>query len=366
MATTNTDAADLVGAPVGGVIHEDVMDQLWQIDPVERPFIDAIGSETADNQYKEFTQRALRARNLANRAVDGQAITAKKGDPGKRLGAYHQILFDNVSVSERAQNVDPIARADELMFQVAQIQKEIKRDEEAIKLYPQKSQPGDGDEGNAATTGPGMMPGAPTWIQTNVNAPGDGTEPTMSDNVNKAGYPNAAPVAGTKRAMTDTMVKDLLEDIFTAGGNPSLAISHPKLIRKYSAFQFSSAAQIATLTSDQRQGANAQNGGLVAYGSVNVLVTDFGITVELVPDRQYELHDSLDGGAASADCCDLILLDTEYWANCTLQGYQTKPLAKVGLSDHRYVSADLSLLCFQEKSSGIIRDINPALAVTAS
>jgi hypothetical protein len=365
MASTNTDAINLRNAPVGGLISEDVMDQLYNIDPVERPFIDMIGNVSASNIYKEFTERALRARNIANAAVDGQPVTSKKGDEGKRLGAYHQILLDNVDVSERAQNVDTIARADELLFQVAMIQKEIKRDEEAIKLYPQASQVGDGIVANAATTGPGKLPGAPTWLYTNRNAASDADAPEMSDNVNKAGYPSVAPVAGTKRALSDTMVRDLLEDIFMAGGNPRYAISHPKMIRKYSAWQFNASAQIATLSSDKKQGSGSDSVGLTAYGSVNVIATDFGITLELVPDRQYELYDSLDGGAGSADACDLLLIDPEYWANSTLQGYMTKPLAKVGLSDHKYVSCDVSLLCLQEKASGVISDLDPTLAVTA-
>jgi hypothetical protein len=354
MATTNTDAVDLAAAPVGGVIHEDVMDQLYNIDPVERPFIDMIDNVSADNQYKEFVERPLRARNLANHAVDGMAITAKKGNPGKRMGAYHQILYDNVAVSERGQNVDPIARTNELLFQVAMIQKEIRRDEEAIKLSNQKSQPGDGDEANIATTGPGLLPGAPTWLITHRNGGATGTAPQMSDNVNKAGYPSVAAGAGTARGLTDTMVRDMLEDIYTAGGNPRYAISHPKVIRNYSSFQFTSSARIATLTSDKPQ-SGGMGGGLTAYGAVNVIATDFGITLELVPDRQYELY----SGAA-----DMLLIDPDYWANSTLQGYETKPLAKVGLSDHRVISADLSLLCFQEKSSGCIADIDPAVPVT--
>jgi hypothetical protein len=362
MATTNTDATDLASTPVGGVIHEDVMDRLFQIDPVERPFIDMIGSASADNQLKEFTERALRARNVANHAVDGQAITAKAGDTGKRMGAYHQIMFDNVAVSERGQNVDPIGRADELLFQVAQIQKEVRRDEEAIKLYNQKSQPGDGDEGNAATTGPGLLPGAPTWIYTNRN--GVGTGPTMSDDSNKAGYPNAAAIAGNKRGLEDSFVKDMLEDIFVVGGNPTKALSHPKMIRNYSNWHFTSSAKIATLTSEQTQGKDMGK-GMTAYGSVNILATDFGITLTLIPDRQYEMYDSLDGGADAADACDLLLLDPDYWSNCTLQGYETKPLAKTGLSDHRVLSTDVSLLCFQEKSSGCIADLDPTVAVVA-
>ena len=364
MATFNTDSVDMAETPVGGVIHEDVMDRLFQIDPVERPFIDMIGEVSADNQHKEFTERALRARNVLNRAVDGQNITAKKGDTGKRLGAYHQIIFDNVAVSERGQQVDPIGRADELLFQVAQIQKEIKRDEEAIKLYNQASQPGDGDEGNAATTGPGLLPGAPTWLYTHRNAASDGTAPTMSDDSNKAGYPNAAAIPGTKRGLEDSMVKDMLEDIYTVGGNPSKIVSHPKMIRNYSNWHFTSSAKIATLTSEQTQGKDMGK-GMTAYGSVNVLATDFGITLTLVPDRQYELYDSGDGGASSADACDLLIIDTEYWANSTLQGYRTQPLAKTGLSDHRVVSADVSLLCYQEKSSGCIADLNPVTAVVA-
>jgi hypothetical protein len=158
------------------------------------------------------------------------------------------------------------------------------------------------------------------------------------------------------------MVKDLLEAAYMAGGSPSKAISHPSLIRKYSNYHFTSSARIATLHSDKSQG-SSMGEGLTAYGAVNILATDFGITVELIPDRQYEPYDSL--GGTAGDACDLLLIDPEYWANCTLQGYQTEPLAKMGFSDHRVVSADVSLLCYQEKSSAVVRDLDFTQAVTA-
>jgi hypothetical protein len=341
------------------MIHEDVMDQLFNIDPVERPFIDMIGNESTDNPYKEFVERPLRARNVNNAAVDGQDVTAKKGDPGKRFGGYCQILLDNVAVSERASNVDTIARQDELLFQVAMIQKELRRDEEAIKLYPQAAQPGDGIVANAATTGPAKMAGAPCWLMTNRDS--IGAAPQWSDNTAKAGYPKVKPVAGAIRALSDARVKDLLEKIFTAGGNPSKAISHPSMIRKYSNFHFTSSARIATITSNKPQG-ESMGDGMTAYGAVNILATDFGITIELVPDRQYVPYD---GATGTGNSCDLLIIDPEYWANVTLQGYETKPLAKTGLSEHYMVTADLGLICYQEKSSGVVSDLDLTAAVVA-
>jgi hypothetical protein len=355
----NTNAVDLASTKVGSMIHEEVMDKLYNIDPVERPFIDMIGNVSADNPYTEFVERSLRARKIDNAAVDGQDVTAKKGDVGKRFGAYHQILLDNVAVSERASNVDTIARQDELLFQVAMIQKELRRDEEAIKLYPQAAQAGDGLIANAASTGPAKMAGAPAWIRTNRKA--IGAAPQLSDNSAKAGYPKVAPTAGAIRALSDTDVKDLLEMIFTAGGNPSKAISHPSLIRRYSSFHFTSSARIATLQSDMDQG-SSMGKGMTAYGAVNILATDFGITLELIPDRQYVPYD---GATGTGNACDLLIIDPEYWANSTLQGYETKPLAKTGLSEHYMVTADLGLICYQEKSSGIVADLDFTAAVVA-
>lgn len=368
---------DMSGAVSGGVIHEDVMDTLYSIDPVDRPFIDMIESVSVAATKKEYVERSLRARNQHNAAVDGQPVTKNGAEAGNRLAAYTQIVYDGVEVSTRSQAVDPIARGNELLFQVAMVQREVRRDEESVMLSPFGSQPGtkdvaDYDDTTGIGAGAAKLPGAPAWLGIHRDMGTNGVGPTLSETT--GGYPiiideSVSPLAvvtGVKRALSDGTVRDMLEDLYVEGATPSVIMSTPKMIRRYSTFQFTDAARIATLESDKQQPRSdmPDGGGLVAYSSVSVLASDFGFVIQLVPNRNMLNYNSDSGGTpGDEDACDMLLLDPEMWAHGTLRGYQTEPLAKQGLSDRRMVSADVTLLCLQRKASGCIADLDPTTDV---
>jgi len=356
MATFNRDAVDLSNVAVGGMIREDVMDQIYRIDPEETPFHDMAGRESASATYKEFTQEDLDSIDLANARVDGADAGADSGATERRLGTYHQISDKVVKQSHRAQEVNSIASVGKLLRRVMLKQKALRRDCEAIAVSNQAAQPGDGDEGNAGTTGEGKTAGAPTWIITNTSSgAAPGAAPQYSDSANKAGYPSVAAVPGVIRALSEAVVKSMIEATYLAGGDVSIMMSTPSVISKYSEFHFGSDAKVATLQSDKAQ---AGPGELTAYKSVNVVATNFGITLELVPNRQQQLYNT--GTAA-----DVFLFDPEYWFISYLQGFRTEPLAKTGTADNRQITVDWAVGCTAEKANACIRDIDPTAAVTA-
>ena len=49
MATAYTSAFEMKSVAYGGVIHEDVLNELFNIDPIECPFMDMCGRETSKN-----------------------------------------------------------------------------------------------------------------------------------------------------------------------------------------------------------------------------------------------------------------------------------------------------------------------------
>jgi hypothetical protein len=116
---------------------------------------------------------------------------------------------------------------------------------------------------------------------------------------------------------------------------------------------FSASARIATLTSEAGQTPGAK----VAQGSVNIFVTDFGITLEMVANR---LQQETAAGEAN-----LYMIDPGYLSIAYLQGYQTEVLAKPGLSDTRQMSVDYTLKVLNEAAHGVIADIDTAIAVIA-
>jgi hypothetical protein len=130
-------------------------------------------------------------------------------------------------------------------------------------------------------------------------------------------------------------------------------MSVPSLIAAYGQYLLSSNVNIARPTAN----ISGSGGGTAqtAQGYVNVLVTDFGTTLELVPNRLQQSY--------GASICDLFFIDTARVALCYLKGYTTRPLAKLGLSERSQMSVDWTVQVYAEKAHGAIRDINPATAI---
>jgi len=348
MASTNLDSADLKAVGRGGLIREDVMNQIWDISKIPLPLTDMIGTESSKNEYKEWTVDALAQPDVANAVVDGADATGNNTVLGARVGNHHQISQKVVQVSFRADVSDVIGRTKETSYQVMRRQQELRRDVDAIALVNQASV---SDDGNTIA---GKAGGLPSWLVTTTS---NGAGAGANGGFNSSTGLTVARTAGTNRALTETMVRDSVQGVYQQGGDPTRMLSIPGIIRKFSEYLFTSSARVATLMSDQGKSTEQA----AALGSVNVFVTDFG-TLTLVPDRlQQKYKDS--GG--SVDCATVFIVDPTYLALSYLKGYRTEDLAKIGLSERKQMSVDWTLIVNTEKSHALIGDINPLLAVTA-
>ena len=131
MTTANYDAADLKTA---GSISEDVMQQIFDISPVDTPFTNMAGTEQVNNQYTEWLTDVLAAVSVSNAVVDGADAGSDQSRSTSRVGNHCQISSKVVKVSGRAQAVNTIGRSNELAYQLLQRGRELRRDVEAIKL----------------------------------------------------------------------------------------------------------------------------------------------------------------------------------------------------------------------------------------
>ena len=363
MAANQLDEVNLSSVAVGGQIHEDVMDQIFDVSPVDRPFSDMIGSDTSDNQHKEWVRESLEAATKDNARVDGSSSAGLDDTvTGERVGNYHQIMTKTVRVSDRGRNSDTIGSSDELVRQLMKRQKALRRDEEAALTSNNAAVAGNG------TSTASKLAGLGAWIGTGQGATNTdrgittGADPILSGN--PGGDPTTAPVAGVKRALSETTIKSMMREAYEAGGNPTVAMSTPAVIEVLSDYLFTSSARVATLQSDASQGNRTDNGtgggrsggGVVAQGSVNILVTNFG-TLELVPNRF-----QADSAAGAAD---LFLIDPELWERSYLQGYETKELARDGLGENREISVDVTLCSLNEEGNAVVADIDYTLAGVA-
>lgn len=340
-------SVDLKAVAEGGVINEDVMQQIWDISNIPLPLTDAIGSGTADNTYTEWVEDELAAPDITNSVAETAQPTQNNAKNGARIGNHCQISIKQVGVTHRARNVDTIGYADELAYQVMERQKELRRDVEAIALTGQAGVAGATEDDPNYTAGLGAM-----------ITQGDVASDALGGGF--VGGAWAGRVPGTKRALTETMVRDVAQMVWEEGGNPSLLMSIPSMIRGLSAYMFTDSARIATLTAETNQ-----NGPATGMGSVNVFLTDFGVELQMIPNRLQQKYDSLDGGADSMDACDAFILDPSYVELAYLQGYQTDEQGKAGMTDVRLMSVDWCTKVLNRKAHGLIGDLDFTAAVTA-
>jgi len=229
-------------------------------------------------------------------------------------------------------------------------QQELRRDVEGIALLPQASV---ADNGDAV---PGKVGGLPTWLVTNTT---NLTTPTGFDPSTGKTVVSAATADGV--ALTETLIRDTVESIYEQGGDPTVLMSVPGVIRKISEYLFTSSARVATLMSDQGKSTEKAT----ALGSINVFVTDFG-TLRMVPNRLQPRYDAAYANPSlTADFADVFILDPAYLSLCYLKGYRTDTLAKTGLAENRQMSVDWSLIVNTEKAHGIIASVDPTLDMTA-
>ena len=74
---TTTRALDLADVDSGGLIAEDVMNRLFKLTPVERPFIDSVGSGDAKAIKKEFVDKVLAKPSSTNSFAEMEDLTAR-------------------------------------------------------------------------------------------------------------------------------------------------------------------------------------------------------------------------------------------------------------------------------------------------
>lgn len=325
------------------MIKEDVMSKIWDISNIPLPFTDLIGSDSHKNSYYEWTIDRLADPDLTNAVVDGQDSDQNNSKGGSRVGNQGQISIKEVQVTQRAQASGTVYAQNELAKQVMERQKELRRDVEAISISNQGSQADNGD----AT--PGLVGAFGAWLTTN-------TDRTGADGGYSSGVVSA-PTVGLKQTLTETKIRDMASLIWEGGGNPSVMMSVSAVIRNISEYMFTDAARIATLQADQGKSSAAAT----ALGSVNVFVTDFGVTLEMRANRLQQTYKDSGG---TADVADLFFIDSGYVRQSFLEGYNVKPLAKVGLTDKRMMSVDWGLKVLNEEAHGVISEVDVTAAVT--
>ena len=150
-----------------------------------------------------------------------------------------------------------------------------------------------------------------------ANPTGDGTDARTDD--------------GTPTAFSQAKFDDVMQSIWEQGGNPDVCY--------LSAFQMNVALGFAG-NNNQRSTVKAEDERVIKH--MDVYVTPWG-TVEFVPSRENRSR-------------DVFIMQSDMWAVGVLRPTKNIALAKTGDSTTRQVTTELTLICKNEKASGIIAD----------
>ena len=121
--------------------REDLANIIYDISPMDTPFLSQAAKSRASAVYHEWQTDALEAAS-ANRKIEGDDATAATFVATTRVGNYCQISSKTISVSGTQRAVNAAGRADEFSYQLAKRGREIKRDMEFALTRNQGSSAG--------------------------------------------------------------------------------------------------------------------------------------------------------------------------------------------------------------------------------
>lgn len=294
--------------------REDLTDVIYNISPMDTPFMSAIkkAKATAIKHEWQTDSLAAAANNKVNEGDDYvstfTAVTATS-----RVNNYCQISKKNGIISGTQQAVRTAGRKDEFAYQVAKRGKELKRDIEFALTQNQTNSSSD----------PRQTTGLEGWCATNCLFGSGGAAPVPGS--------NTAPTAGTTRAFTESLLKTNLQNIWTSGGNPTMLMLGGTLKQ-----------EVSTFTGNSTRMDKGEDQKL--YASIDVYVSDFG-QLKIVPNRFQATSVAFQ-------------LDLDYWALAYLRPFATQELAKTGDADKFLINTEYCLEARQEAASGQIRDLS--------
>jgi hypothetical protein len=305
-APTNTFASS---AAVGN--REDLTDMIYRITPTDTPFMSMIGKGKATSTKHEWQTQAL-ATPANNVALEGDDATAGAVTPTARINNYTQISTKTVSVSGTQETTVSAGRKSEMGYQMMLKSLELRNDME-VGLT----------QNSVAVTGASRQSrGLVGWLGDNVDAGAGYVAPNYVTNV--------AQTDGTQAAFTEARLKNVLQKVYTAGGNPSVIMLPPLAKQTFSTF-----------TGGSTRFDKGEDKSLTA--AVDVYVSDFG-DLKAVPNRRMRTR-------------DVAILQPDMWAVAYLRPFATKDLAVTGDSTRKQILVEATLECKNPQANGAVVDI---------
>ena len=292
--------------------REPLSNVIYNISPQATPFMSAIGKNSIKNVVFDWQTETLPTASGAGQ-LEGFELSRAAATATSRVSNVAQISSRDATVTGSQQASDPAGKKSEMAHQLAIMAKALKRDMEVALC--QKGAKTTGNATTARVTG-----GFESWITSNV-----------SRGTNGAGAGGgAAPTDGTQRALTEALLKTVLQSCFTNGGEPSMAICGPVNKQVISGF---------TGRSSARQMVDANT----VEASVSIYASDFG-ELKIVPSNFSRER-------------SLLLVDPDYAKVSYLRDFKTVDISTVGDAETKMILAEYGLEMSNEAAHGIVADL---------
>jgi hypothetical protein len=314
-------------------IREDLSNIIYNISPMDTPFLSGCGRGSADNTTFEWQTDELKTVAM-NTQIEGNDYASTAATEPRRLTNYTQISATQVQSSGTAEAVDFAGRKSTQAYQLAKRAKEMKRDMEYMLL--QGTVKVLGSSGTARETA-----AFSTWVGTNSAGTSNVVAASTGLGITNSGastYPDGTTNSATGGASTTTtiaLINNVAERIWNLGGTPDTILCNGTVKGTIS----SSTVGGAVVAAPRKDIGSKDN--ITAVNAVDVLVTDFG-TFKVVPDRHIP--------ATNVDFVDFDLWSVDY-----LRPFRTETLAKSGDSVKQLLIAEYGLRSKNGNGSGQLK-----------
>jgi hypothetical protein len=302
-------------------IREDLSNVITNIAPEETPFQSNIGRETISNTLFEWQTDTL-ADAASNAQLEGDDVGSFDSVTATvRLTNYAQISRKTIILSNTEEVVNKAGRRSELAYQIAKRGSELKRDQEFVFLNG-----GIAVAGNTTTARVTASLGA--FVKTNTDKQTNGVDPSYTT------LPNSARTDGNVRTFTETILKNVIQKVWSAGGTPKILMVGPVNKQRVSGFSGIASSRF-----------NIDGGAKPAtlIGAVDIYVSDFG-NVSTIANRFQRERDAW-------------VLDPDYAKMVVLRPYQQVELAKTGDAEKRMLLIEYGLKITAENAHGLAADL---------
>ena len=302
-------------------IREDLSNVITNISPEETPYMSNIGRENVSNSLYEWQTDVLAAA-AANAQLEGDDVTSFDSVTATvRLQNYAQISRKTIVLSATEETVNKAGRRSELAYQIAKRGSELKRDQEFSMLNSAVAAAG-------STTVARATAALQSFIKTNVDMQTNGANPSYTT------LPSSARTDGNVRTFTETILKNVIQQVWTSGGSPKILMTGPVNKQRVSGFSGIASSRF-----------NIDGGARPAtiVGAADVYVSDFG-NVQVVPNRFQRERDAF-------------VIDPDYAKMTVLRPYQQIELAKTGDAEKRMLIVEWGHKVLAENAHGIAADL---------